>query len=273
MNILTFDIEEWYCNFVEPEGIDKTYSIKDRLLELLSLLDEYGITPTFFVVSSFAERHPEIIHRIAQKYDIGSHSSLHMLAQTQSYNEFYKDIVSSIESLEKITGKKITKYRTPGFSIPNNEYLKILFDTPIEIDCSLCAKNHFYGKKILDTDEICLIEHNKRTIKEFPPTVLKVFNKEVGFLGGGYFRLFPYFMIKNWIKKHEDYNITYLHPSDFDINQPHLNIYSSFEKFKRYHGIQGAEKKLLRLFKDFSFIDIQKAESMINWQETKIIHI
>lgn len=273
MHILTFDIEQWWCNFIPTDNLDLSYSVKKRAEEILSLLEARNIMPTFFIVGEFAKQHPDLVRRIAQKYDIGSHGMTHNLVSQQSYKEFADDVLTSLHVLEDITGKKVTKYRAPGFSIPDNEYLKVLFDTPVETDCSLSAQNHFYGKKMLDTDSVTCLEHNGRRIKEFPPSVIGLAGRDLGFLGGGYFRLFPYFMIKKWLNAKQDYSLTYLHPSDFDTNQPRIASYSHFEKFKRYVGLKSSEKKLVRMLKDFAFCDVAYAQQQINWHEVPLVKI
>ncbi|MBR1774421.1 MAG: polysaccharide deacetylase family protein [Bacteroidales bacterium] len=273
MNILTFDIEEWYCIFINIAEEKKTYSIKDSLLKLLNIMEVHNIKPTFFILASFAKKNPQIIYDIAQKYDIGSHGLNHDLVESMSYKDFQNDIAESIRILEDITGKKVTKYRAPGFSISNKEYFKAIVDSGIETDCSLSAINHFYGNKMIDKSQICIIEYNGIKIKEFPPSIFNFLGKDLGFLGGGYFRLFPYRMLKYCMNKHRDYNLIYLHPSDFDVNQPMISEYSFLEKFKRRVGVQTAEKKLIRMLSEFGFTDIVTAEKVIDWSNIPIVQL
>ena len=48
---------------------------------------------------------------------------------------------------------------------------------------------------------------------------------------------------------------------------------SAFRRFKSYVGLKGSSSKLDRLIEDFSFVDLQQADSIINWSESKVIKI
>ena len=91
--------------------------------------------------------------------------------------------------------------------------------------------------------------------------------------GGGYFRLFPYTLIKRWAKRDSDYLLSYIHPRDLDAGQPIVPGLSAARKFKSYVGLAGAEKKLRHFLKDFSFTDIATVESKVDWSEARIINI
>ena len=270
MNILTFDIEDWYHNLIRGEIKDRNYSVLEKLEQLLLLFEKNKVRPTFFVVSSFAQKHPELIKKIAKQYDIGSHGHKHDVVNSMSLKEFEKDIKQSIEILEDITGNKIIKYRAPGFSIPDKSYFDVIAATQIEIDSSLSAVNHFYGKKILEQDKFCLINCKNKLIKEFPPSVIRVFGRKAGFLGGGYFRLLPSFLLEKQISNRDDYALLYLHANDFDTNIPKIQGISPVEQFRRRVGIKHSEQKLLKLVNKFHFVDIASAVAMTDWSKVEV---
>ena len=64
MNILSFDIEDWYnCDFIS-EDFDWgkwEYRVDKALLPLLDELDRRGLKGTFFCLGWLAEKHPDII--------------------------------------------------------------------------------------------------------------------------------------------------------------------------------------------------------------------
>ena len=90
--------------------------------------------------------------------------------------------------------------------------------------------------------------------------------------GGGYFRFFPYSLIRFLVEK-SDYTMTYFHPRDFDPNQPILEGLSLKRKFKSYYNLSGAYSKFKQLVKDFNFIDIKQADKLIDWEKAPIVSI
>ena len=127
MNILTFDIEEWYNALFKYKISEPNYSVAPYFVHLLDLMKQMNVKPTFFVLSSFAEKHQELIYNISQRYDIGSHGHEHKLISSMTRSEFEKDTLQSLKILESITGKTITKYRAAGFSVTKNikNYLRL----------------------------------------------------------------------------------------------------------------------------------------------------
>ena len=68
------------------------------------------------------------------------------------------------------------------------------------------------------------------TIKEFPINIQQVLGKNIVFSGGGFFRLFPYQLIKHWANQ-SAYVMTYFHPRDFDCGQPVIKELPAMRKF------------------------------------------
>jgi hypothetical protein len=91
-----------------------------------------------------------------------------------------------------------------------------------------------------------------------------VLGKEMVFTGGGYFRLWPYRVIK-YVVNNNDYTMTYFHPRDFDSGQPILEGLSLARRFKSYYGIKNAMHKLDLLLTDFEFMSIGEADDAIDW--------
>ena len=124
MNILTFDVEEWFhildndSTRSEKEWSKFEYRLEANLDRIFSLLDEHNQKATFFCLGWVAKEFPQLIRRIHESgYEIASHSYRHQLAYEQSHHEFRHDLENSINSLEDITGSKVRSYRAPGFSL------------------------------------------------------------------------------------------------------------------------------------------------------------
>lgn len=84
MNILTFDIEEWFLEKKNHSGRDFRYKeFDDYLAQVLDLLDEKSIKATFFCLGKVASGFPSNIRKIADKgYEIGCHSNTGYIIKT-----------------------------------------------------------------------------------------------------------------------------------------------------------------------------------------------
>lgn len=282
MNILTFDIEEWFhildndSTKTDKEWSNYEYRLEANMGRIFELLDRNNQKATFFVLGWIAQKYPNIIKRIdSLGYEIASHSNLHQLVFEQKPNEFKTDLEKSIKIIEDITGKKITIFRAPGFSI--NEKTEWAFyelvNQGIEIDCSIFpAKRSHGGFPSFGSAEPTIINMNGNNIKELPINMHNVFGFNFIFSGGGYFRLLPYWIVKLLMKK-ANYVMTYFHPRDFDYEQPILKDLSLLRQFKSYYGLKGAFRKVEKLIKDFKFIDINTANDLIDWNSVKVIDL
>ena len=170
--------------------------------------------------------------------------------------------------LEDITGKKAECFRAPGFSIRESEgwAYEILADLGIKYDCSVFPAQHAHGgMPSYPKATPGIIEYQGIRMKEFPVGFKTVAGKHIVFSGGGYFRLFPYPLIKQWSKESADYMMSYIHPRDLDAGQPMIQSLPLARKFKSYVGLSGAEGKLRKWLKDFDFVDVETASSQIDW--------
>ena len=270
--IFTIDFET-ICAFSKTQNIELPYHLWDlekAFERMQAILETLDVSPTFFILSSTAEKYPKLIKRIAECYDIGSHSYNHDLINTLSVKNFSEDLRKSIDVIQQLTGKKINKYRAPGFSLPATEYMEQLIENEIEIDCSLTPANHFYGNKTTNLQIPYRIQLKNGIIKEFPITTFKFFGKNIGFTGGGYFRLYPYSLIKQFTSK-TSYLMAYIHLSDIEPNQEKIKELSLPLQFRRMVGIKSGEKKLKKWLSDFDFVSVEQANNQIDWEKQPLL--
>ena len=90
--------------------------------------------------------------------------------------------------------------------------------------------------------------------------------------GGGYFRFFPYRLIRELIKN-DNYTMTYFHPRDFDPKQPILDNISLSRRFKSYFNLSKSYVKLRQIVYDFNFVDMNEAIKTINWENAPIVNL
>ena len=280
MNILTFDVEEWFhlldndSTRSEAEWVRYPVRIYENMDRIFRILEDTATKATFFIIGWIARTYPDLVRRIAEKYEIGSHTMNHQLVWQQDRATFKEDVSSSIKMLEDITGKPVKYFRAPGFSIRESEAwaFDVIKECGIEIDCSVFPAPHAhggipsYGKGIPS-----IIRHGSVEIKEFPITTKELFGHHIIFSGGGYFRLFPYSLIKKWAKENSEYMLSYIHPRDLDAGQPMIKELSAARKFKSYVGLKGAEGKLRRMLTDFKFTDMSTAANEIDWSKVPVV--
>jgi hypothetical protein len=103
---------------------------------------------------------------------------------------------------------------------------------------------------------------NSKFIIEFPLSTLKLFGQNFPISGGGYFRLFPYSLIRNGLKsinqKERKPFIFYMHPWELDPEQPRVKGLSSRSNFRHYVNLDKTEIKFKRLLSDFQFSPIRQ---------------
>lgn len=282
MNVLTFDTEEWFhlldndSTRSEAQWVHFEKRIEGNVGRIIDILDSTHTKGTFFVVGWIAKTYPQLVKRLSEHFEIGSHTMNHQLAWQQGPEAFKKDVSDSIHLLEDLTGKKITAFRAPGFSIRETEgwAFDILGELGIEVDCSVFPSHHAHGGMPSYPGQTpAIIEHNGTRIKEFPVVYKTIGGKHVVFSGGGYFRLCPYFLLKKWTLEHPDYMMSYIHPRDMDANQPMIKELNYIRRFKSYYGLAGAERKLRNWLTEFKFVDVRTAVQQVDWSTAPIVKL
>jgi peptidoglycan-N-acetylglucosamine deacetylase len=282
VNILTFDIEEWFHildnNTTKNETDWSLYEtrIHSNMDRIFKLLEKRKQSATFFCLGWIAKKYPGVIRDIIkQGFEIGSHSFMHQLVYELKPDEFRKDLDSSIKILEDISGEKIKYYRAPGFSIreENAWAFEILAENGIEVDCSIFPAPRAHGGFPSYNSAIpSIIQYKGIKLKELPINYAIIANQPLIFSGGGYFRLFPYSMLKR-LTSGSNYVMSYLHPRDFDTEQPMITGLSTLRIFKSYVGLSGSLDKLDRWISDFKFVDIRAAMAHIDWEKAPIVKV
>ena len=282
MNILTFDIEEWFhildndSTMTESNWSNYDSRIHQNMERIFDVLETTNTKASFFVLGWIAEKYPEIVRAISEKgFEMGSHTTMHQLVYHQDKSQFQTDVERSIKTLEDIVGEKVKMFRAPGFSITeNNKWaFEVLYELGIEIDSSVFpAKRAHGGFPNYGASKPSILKYNGVKLKEFPISTHTILGKPVIYSGGGYFRVTPYYLINKWTIE-DDYIMSYFHPRDFDQSQPVIQSLSLLRKFKSYKGLKNAEFKLNKWLTDFDFLDIKCADEMINWDKSQIIQL
>ena len=265
LNALTFDIEDWF-HIVDIPGLDDPASwsgrpslVESRTDELLATLRSHRVQATFFVLGWIADRHPALVRRIAQDgHEIGSHSHWHRPVYSLTPEEFRRDTVQSLDSIERACGVRPSWYRAPSFSIrPGCEWaFDVLLDCGIRFDASLFPGGRGHGGYPCgDAPFVFRGAPSGRSIPELPLGLARIGSVGVCFSGGGYLRLLPYPLLWLGFVAHRMRGlpvVVYLHPRDFAPECPRVPMPLS-RRFKCYVGLGRTQRKLDRLLADFRF--------------------
>lgn len=267
-NALTIDVEDYFQVSAFASHIDKSSwdsldcRIEKNIDKILLLLNNGNTKATFFTLGWIAERYPKMIRKIlAEGHELASHGYGHERVSNLTREEFYQDVSRAKNLLEDIGGKVILGYRAPSFSIGNNNLwaLEILEETKHIYSSSIYPVQHdHYGTP----DAPRFIYKSYGGLVEIPPTTFRLFERNIPASGGGYFRLYPYFLSKWMInqvnKKDNSPAVFYFHPWEIDADQPVVAGLSLLSKFRHYINLDKTEKKLEKLLKDFNWNRIDK---------------
>jgi len=266
-NILSFDIEEYF----QVSGLEKAVSrsswdnfssrVEHSTHKILEILDRYNVKATFFILGWVAERHPKLIEEIAkQGHEIASHGFDHELVYNMTPGQFAANLKQTNDLLESITGQKVYGYRAPSFSltIDDIEKFEILAELGFKYDSSLFPMKHFrYGRaQSIPLGPFEIKKSDQSIIKEFPISVIKFLGKCIPAGGGGYFRLYPDIILKRNFNKIQGEGrpaIVYLHPWEFDPDQPRISGAGYGNTFRHYLNLDKTQSRLEMILKEFEF--------------------
>lgn len=289
-NYLTIDVEDYYhVSAFETISPPSTWAGRESRVErntdkVLALLDAASVKATFFVLGWVAERVPTLVPRIAaQGHEIASHGYLHQRVALQDRQAYREDIRRSKQLLEDQAGVAVQGYRAPSYSITRQTDWAFdeLLEAGFQYDSSIFPMQHdFYG--IPDWPRFAGYSVKGETgwlaspqpgadgqsIREIPITTLRLKGRNLPIAGGGYFRLLPY-VVTRWgltqINRREQQPfVFYLHPWEFDPQQPRMRGCSAKSRFRHYLNLGRTEARFQALLRDFNFTRMQSAFSDVN---------
>jgi polysaccharide deacetylase family protein (PEP-CTERM system associated) len=271
VNAFTVDVEDYFQVAALAPAIERSsWSLRESRVErntgvLLDLLAERGIHGTFFVLGWIAERHPDLIRRIAAAgHEIACHGFSHRLVYEQTADEFREETRRSKATLEDLSGAAVSGYRAASFSITRRSLwaLDELIDLGFEYDSSIFPIRHDrYGIPGADPRPSRLAAPSGRTLVEFPMSAASFLGVPVPVSGGGYFRLLPYFITRSGLRQingtHDRPFTFYLHPWEIDPGQPRVRV-GWLSRLRHYTNLDRCEARLRRLLGEFRFATMRE---------------
>lgn len=264
VNYLTIDVEDYFQvaafdKIIQPERWSGYVSRVERNTgRILDLLDEHGVKGTFFIVGWTAEQYPNMVREIAKRgHEIGCHSYKHQKIYQLTPQEFHQDTKKAKDILEEITGRQITGYRAPTYSITKKSLwaLDILQSLGFTWDSSVFPVVHDnYGIPDSPRFRYKWPEHD---LVEYPISTALLLGYNIPVAGGGYFRIFPYWFTKLALRtiniREQQPFIFYLHPWEVDPDQPRILNAGWKSRFRHYCNLEKTESRLNNLLHDFNF--------------------
>lgn len=223
MNLLTFDIEDYYHIFYRNffgRTLEPSHEVVRCTDLILEILEEYHAKATFFVVGKVAERFPELISRIYNAgHEVSSHGYSHIYANKISADEFREDLSRSIEILLGITGRRPVGFRAPQFSV--NSATPWAFDIMAELgflyDSSVFPGRNFKaGSEYVGCYDLVTASGK---LCEIPLSAVPVAGRFLPAAGGGALRQFPIAYNRwaiNRLNKIGRSAVVYMHPYEFE---------------------------------------------------------
>lgn len=119
---------------------------------ILSMLEDHGVTATFFVPGFTAERYPHVVRDIvAAGHEIGHHGYLHEQPSAQSRGEQITALDRGLHSLADIAGVRPIGYRAPMWDL-SWELPELLLERGFLYDSSLMDGDRPYELAVAGTD-------------------------------------------------------------------------------------------------------------------------
>jgi polysaccharide deacetylase family protein (PEP-CTERM system associated) len=266
-NIMTVDLEDYYCDLPFSEWSKHQDRIIQNTEVVLELFTKYKIKATFFVVGYIAEKFPMLIKKIFdQGHEIASHSYCHHDLRKINKDIFEGDLKKSIQILENITGEKVLGFRAPFFSIEKKTFWAIeILRKYVAYDSSIFpVRTPLYGvpnapRNIYRPSTKNFIKEDKQgDLIEIPLATHKIpIIGNIPIAGGFHLRFLPHRYIAYGIKKMNSQNnpaMIYIHPKDLDPNMPKIKEYN----WIYYHNLKSAQSKFEKILKKFEFTSVKE---------------
>lgn len=253
---LTVDLEEWYhLDYLKDFDLKGSrVEVIPRIFDFLDMLDRYGVKATFFVVAEIAEKNADILREIVERgHVIGSHGLDHELLSLKSNDTFREEIRKSKEILERVAGCSVEGYRASCFSMDRDK-LDLAAAAGFRFDSSkIRFKQHplYRDLDLTGFEPVDDLVYSRGWFAEYEIPTLEIGKYSLPISGGGYVRLFPFWLLRLLIRAYEKRHssfLLYLHPFELtDVKLPLPKALGAATKFRALVGRKRNLKKIEKL--------------------------
>jgi polysaccharide deacetylase family protein (PEP-CTERM system associated) len=257
-SIFSVDVEDWFhiLDLDTAPQLSDWESLPSRVeknfLSLLERFDAHNVKVTCFFLGWVAERFPGLVREACERgHEIASHGYAHRLVYEMGRADFVEDARKARHLLEDISGQQVSGYRSAGFSVTADTpwFFEALTDAGYRYDSSIFPAARGHGGMNTGKYSPYVVTHETGEIVEFPITVADLLGRKLCFFGGGYLRLFPYWLIRRMAARVRDEGrpvIYYIHPREIDPDQPRVPM-NAKRRFKSYVNLKTTERKVDRI--------------------------
>jgi polysaccharide deacetylase family protein (PEP-CTERM system associated) len=259
---LTIDVESWYhAENMRPVAPPSAWDgletrLKKNVDLLLDLFDRRGVRATFFVLGDAARREPGVVRAIAAEgHEVACHGWSHELVYRQTPEVFRDETRRAKRLLEDLAGAPVLGYRASTFSIVERSLwaLDVLAEEGFSYDSSIAPVRHDrYGIPGSPRAPHDRALKGGGRITEFPVSCGSLLGWRLP-VGGGFFRLLPLGWTRRALASLDGPGTIYLHPWEFDPDQPRQKGLTALRRFRHYVGLSRSLGKLDRLLGSLRF--------------------
>ena len=264
VNGLSVDVEDWFqvgafentISRADWDGLE--LRVGNNVARILDLFDEAGVKATFFTLGWVAERNRAAMQSIVNRgHELASHGYDHTRVFTLTRNQFSSDIAKARAILEDASGKAVTGYRAPSFSIDarNPWAHEVLAEHGYAYSSSVAPVVHdHYGWR--EAPRFAFDPVPGSDLVEIPVTTALLGKRRLAAGGGGFFRVLPYSFTRWAIRQvNSDHRpaIFYFHPWEVDPDQPRVSNASVRSRLRHYTNLSRMAGKLSDLLGDFAW--------------------
>ncbi len=265
VNAMTVDVEDYFqVSAFEPYIPRQRWDewprrVEDNTRRILELFERQGVRATFFTLGWVAERYPGLIRDIVERgHELACHGMEHVRVTEQTPEAFRRDVARAKAVLEDAGGTEVLGYRAASYSIGRDNLwaLTVLQELGFKYSSSIYPVKHdLYGMP--EAPRFAFYPDQAPRLLEVPITTVKMGGRNLPCGGGGFFRLYPYFVSRWALRKVNEADgqpaVFYFHPWEIDPGQPRPSGLSFKTRLRHYLNLGRMEARLEWLLTDFKW--------------------
>jgi polysaccharide deacetylase family protein (PEP-CTERM system associated) len=261
IHALSVDLEDWYQSTYDPNA-----ELTDRFVcstrKLLEAFGRANVKATFFVLGMAANKSPRAIREVLEAgHEVQSHGYGHVDTHKLTVEQFRQDLLRAKGLIEDICGTAVFGYRAPFFSIDASTSwaLDVLAETGHRYDSSIFPlKMRHYGWDGYRLDPHVVTTGKGNRIVEAPIACSQFLGKRWPCGGGGYFRMWPYWILRHAFRRVDRAGrtgVVYVHPYEYDPEEleQYRGMLTRMQRLRQGLWRSRVPVRLERLIRDFRF--------------------
>lgn len=268
-NAFTIDVEEWYQADGFARAVPRAHwaQLSSRaagnLETLLQLLDERQTKATFFVQGSVADRQPSLVRRIAEGgHEIASRGYERRHVSELTPEEYRDDLLCAKALLEDLSGAEVAGYRAPAFSLS----LLTPWAHQVMAECGYRYSSSLrplwpFGSLAAQMPRFA--HQLSCGLVEIPASSSYWLGRSWPGVGGGYFRLLPYTLVRRLVARTNtmDHSATVFHCCSWELDpeNPQSSVGPWVTRVRHGYRVADNFARIESLLRDFEWTRMDRA--------------